>query len=430
MTTAAAGHDFASTEQWQYATLGQIAQIKGGKRLPKGEKFADTVTSFPYLRVTDFENFSVNTSDLRYLTPEIRASIARYTISKNDVYISIAGSIGVTGMIPARLDGANLTENAAKLIVDEIVIDPRFLMYYLASETAQSEIRGHTVKNAQPKLALARIATLGIPLPPLLEQRKIAAVLGLVQRAIEQQERLIALTTELKKALLDKLFTEGLRGEPQKQTEIGAVPESWKKINIGDLGLVVTGATPKTKVAEYYIPGEIDFIAPADLGAARSVYNSARLISRRGLATVRAVPARAVMCVCIGSSIGKVGMTTKDVSATNQQINSIVCNEGHEPAFVYYLLSYFSEYWRGFANFGPLPILSKGSFEAISIFVPGTIEEEAGISRCLSAVDAKTELHVHRRDLLCALFRTTLHQLMTARIRVHDLGLSQSDCAT
>ena len=61
------------------------------------------------------------------------------------------------------------------------------------------------------------------------EQRKIAAVLGLVQRAIEQQERLIALTTELKKALLHKLFTEGLRGEPQKQTEIGPVPESWDR---------------------------------------------------------------------------------------------------------------------------------------------------------------------------------------------------------
>ncbi len=73
-----------------------------------------------------------------------------------------------------------------------------------------------------------------VPVPPLAEQRKIAAVLGLVQRAIEQQERLIALTTELKKALLHKLFTEGLRGEPQKQTEIGPVPESWEIVALGD----------------------------------------------------------------------------------------------------------------------------------------------------------------------------------------------------
>ena len=60
-------------------------------------------------------------------------------------------------------------------------------------------------------------------MPALPEQRKIAAVLGLMQRAIEQQERLIALTTELKKTLLHKLFIEGLRGEPQRQTEIGPV---------------------------------------------------------------------------------------------------------------------------------------------------------------------------------------------------------------
>ncbi len=69
------------------------------------------------------------------------------------------------------------------------------------------------------------------------EQRKIAAVLGLVQRAIEQQERLIALTTELKKALLHKLFTEGLRGEPQKQTEIGPVPESWEVATLENTSL-------------------------------------------------------------------------------------------------------------------------------------------------------------------------------------------------
>lgn len=239
-------------------------------------------------------------------------------------------------------------------------------------------------------------------------------MLGLAQRAIEQQERLIALTGELKKALLHKLFTEGLRGEPQKQTEIGPVPESWEKIKIGDLGQVVTGATPKTKIAEYYTPAEIDFIAPADLGATRSIYDSEKRISRKGLVTVRPLPPEAVMCVCIGSSIGKVGMTTKEISATNQQINSIICNEQHDPAFVYYLLSYFSGYWRGFANFGPLPILSKGSFEGITIVVPPMKIEEVKIAQSLMALDAKTEVHMRRRDLLGDLFRILLHQLMTA----------------
>ena len=93
--------------------------------------------------------------------------------------------------------------------------------------------------------------------PTPREQRKIAVVLGLVQRAIEQQERLIALTTELKKALLHKLFTEGLRGEPQKQTEIGPVPESWELVPLGSLAKVGNGSTPRRGNEGYWHGGTI-----------------------------------------------------------------------------------------------------------------------------------------------------------------------------
>ncbi len=268
-----------------------------------------------------------------------------------------------------------------------------------------------------------------VPRPEKDEQRKIAAVLGVVQRAIEQQQRLLALTAELKKTLLHQLFTQGLRGEPQKQTEIGLVPESWEIAKIGSLGKVVTGTTPKTKVPEYYSPPEVDFIAPADLGKVRQIYSSEKKISRRGLEVIRGLPKDAVMCVCIGSSIGKVGMTLKSDSATNQQINSIICNEKHEPAFVYYLMSYFAKYWRGFATFGPVPILSKGAFEAINIVVPATKAEEMEIAQCFTALDVKSEVHMRRKDMLTDLFRTLLHQLMTAQIRVHDLDLPELEHA-
>ena len=86
-----------------------------------------------------------------------------------------------------------------------------------------------------PQLNKKDIAPLRFPLPPLPEQKKIAFVLSTVQQAISEQERIITTTTELKKALMQKLFTEGLRGEPQKQTEIGPVPESWDVVELGEL---------------------------------------------------------------------------------------------------------------------------------------------------------------------------------------------------
>ena len=93
----------------------------------------------------------------------------------------------------------------------------------------------------KPASALSDSETLTFRSLNVAEQRKIAAVLGLMQWAIEQQQRLIALTTELKKALLHKLFTEGLRGEPQKQSEIGPVPESWEIKKLGSLVNLKTG---------------------------------------------------------------------------------------------------------------------------------------------------------------------------------------------
>jgi type I restriction enzyme, S subunit len=301
------------------------------------------------------------------------------------------------------------------LLPNKKLYDPRF--YYFALLALEIPSRGYnrhfTILNER-----------SLPLPPLPEQKKIAHILSTVQRAIEAQERIIHTTTELKKALMHKLFTEGLRHEPQKQTEIGPVPESWEVVEIGDLGKCVTGSTPKTSVPSFYDPPSEDFIAPADLGARRYVYDSEKKISPEGMATIRPIPKNAVMCVCIGSSIGKVGMSYREKSATNQQINSIICRDGRDPEFVYFLLSYRSEYWKSFATFGPVPILSKGRFSKIVVSIPSSLDDQQAIAKPLVALEAKIEVAEKKVAALQDLFRNLLHELMTAKTRVQELEIS------
>ena len=100
---------------------------------PKGESYADHITAHPYVRVIDMINHSVNIPELVYLTPSTHEKIARYTISSKDVYISIAGTIGQVGAIPDSIDGANLTENAAKIVLNkEAPVDRDYLIWYLS----------------------------------------------------------------------------------------------------------------------------------------------------------------------------------------------------------------------------------------------------------------------------------------------------------
>ena len=141
-------------------------------------------------------------------------------------------------------------------------------------------------------------------------------------------------------------------------------------------------------------------------------------ISPDGMATIRPLPKNAVMCVCIGSSIGKVGMSYREQSATNQQINSIICKIGRDPEFFYYLLNYHCEYWKSFATFGPVPILSKGRFTSIAVAIPSTVEEQQAIAEPLIGLETKIEVAEKKVAALNDLFRTLLHELMTAKTRV------------
>ena len=156
--------------------IGEFGKVKGGKRLPKGETYADHETRHPYIRVVDMVNHSVNIPALVYLTEATQEKISRYTISSKDIYISIAGTIGQVGAIPESIDGANLTENAAKIVLNnDAPVDRDYLIWYLSLPAGAKQIEDKTMHTTQPKLALYRIEEIEVLIPQIDEQRNFAA---------------------------------------------------------------------------------------------------------------------------------------------------------------------------------------------------------------------------------------------------------------
>ncbi len=193
--------------------LGEVAAVRGGKRLPKGSNYEVGATQNRYIRVTDWHDYEIRPQGVRYISDEVASAIKRYTISTQDIFISIAGSIGLVGSVPESLNGAYLTENAAKIVIGEDKgVDLTYLLIALRSTQLADQIRQQKgVGGGVPKLALFRIEELVLPLPSIEDQRQIAAsYLGLKAARGLSAEALVAART-LKSVLAADLLSGRVR---------------------------------------------------------------------------------------------------------------------------------------------------------------------------------------------------------------------------
>lgn len=235
---------------WCWVRLGNITQIKGGKRIPKGTSLLKENTGYKYIRVTDMKNGTVLNDDIHYISKDIYNKISNYTISKNDIYITCAGTIGRVGIIPVEFDGANLTENADKIIIKHI--NKNLLVKVLSSYIVQKQIQEVITTGCQPKLAIKKIEQLKIPLPPINEQQRIVerieSLFVKLDRAKELIENTLAQFEQNKMAILHKAFIGELTAKWRKENNIDL--SSWQEKTIDELCTSLKYGTSKKSKPE------------------------------------------------------------------------------------------------------------------------------------------------------------------------------------
>ena len=247
---------------------------------------------------------------------------------------------------------------------------------------------------------------LRIPLPPLAEQKKIAHILSTVQRAIEAQERIIQTTTELKKALMHKLFTEGLRNEPQKQTEIGPVPESWDVVEIGDVFKFTSG---KTKPKDTSREPTAERTIPVYGGNGVLGYSAENLLDEQVLILGR-----------VGEYCGCAHLTAPISWVTD---NALYAKEEKRSVNRTYLRTHFEHLnLNRHSNKMGQPLITQGIINRVKFGLPSR-EEQEELANAFETLDACLNQARAKRIQIKDLFRTLLHELMTAKTRVHELSL-------
>jgi type I restriction enzyme S subunit len=416
-------------KDWEGVRLESIAIDEKGsiKMGPFGSQLKKEKLSNHGIKVYGQENLIKRDFSLgnRFVDGAKFDSLRTFEVKPLDVLVTMMGTIGHSAVFPANVNRGIIDSHLIRIRVNRDEVEPIFLKMVFETDTIKKEIesQGHGV--IMKGLNTTIIKNLLIPLPPLPEQKAIARVLSTIQKSIEAQDKIITAARELKKSLMHHLFTYGpvpvSKAEHVllKETEIGPVPEHWEVAKLGELGEIITGTTPSTKVDEYY--GEpYMFITPGDIHKTKYITKTQKYLSKKGLSVSRPLPRNTVLVVCIGATIGKTAMTSVDNSVTNQQINSIITNQRIEPHYCFYAVTHYSPLLPALAGRVAIPILNKNNFSKFLIPLP-SLSEQQEIATTLSTLDNKIESEENRKAALQALFKAMLHQLMTGKVRVKDL---------
>lgn len=261
-----------------------------------------------------------------------------------------------------------------------------------------------------------------IPMPPPGEQRNIARILQQIDDALSLQDEQLQAITNLKRATTRTLFTRGLRGEAQKETEIGPVPESWKVSTLGEAAQLERGRfMHRPRNESRFYGGATPFVQTGDVvRSGGRIREFVQTLNEDGVAISRVFPAGTIL-ITIAANIGFTGILQFD-SACPDSLVAITPNQSLKVEF----LEYFLQTQQGEMD----KLAPKGTQKNINIqfltpwpvVVPPDEDEQREIVAILDAIDRKIDLHRKKRAVLDDLFKVLLHKLMTGEVRVRELN--------
>ena len=412
---------------WKIDRVDSAFDIQQGKQVSQRNR--DGEYQRPFLRTKNvfWNRLELTGLDQMHFS---EAEQTRLELRANDLLVCEGGSIGRTALWNNEVDGCLYQNHLHRLRAKREKVHPQFGVYWLwyAFDVAKLYFGRGNVTTI-PNLSQSKLAELPMALPPLPEQKKIAYILSTVQRAIEAQERIIQTTTELKKALMHKLLTEGFGNEPQKQTEIGLVPESWATPTVESVCTIKASAMSYSQlenVPEGFNGVRVIGIKVSDMNLLGNEIEFRAANLERKLpeeeALKRTIPANSIVFPKRGAAIAtnKKRLTT-GYTVLDPNLIAVMPTKVVNPRYLFHWFNTFD--LKKITDPGPTPQLNKKDIAPLRFPMP-PVEVQQAIAAAIDASEDKSTLHARKRDQLQGLFRTLLHELMTAKTRVHELELS------
>lgn len=404
-------------EEWEVVKLGDVADVIMGQS-PPGKTYNQLNTGMPFLQ-GKAEFGSTHPKYIKSTTMPIKIA------KKGSVLLSVRAPVGDVNI--ANIDYC-IGRGLSAISLNNG--DNLFLFHLLTYHKTEIEKEG--TGSTFKAINKSKLLNLTIPLPPLPEQRKIAAVLAAIQDARDRTEQVIAALKEFKKSLMKHLFTYGsvrvdeVNQVRLKETEIGMMPEGWDVVKIGYVAKFQGGYAFKS---QDYSQSGIRLFRISNVSFGKVLWKDVAYLPEIYSEKYKEYilnPGDLVMAMTRPIVSGGIKITRlKDQdcpSLLNQRVGRFILKSGVDTEFLFQIL--FNDSFVKSIGFGALgsqqPNISATQIENILIPLP-LLPVQHQIAAILSAVDEKIEKEENTKNALNSLFQSMLHELMTAKLRVNDL---------
>jgi len=368
----------------------------------------------PFIRIGNLSHNWVDVSldDLQcvQLDPAASVEATRTCLRRDDLLISITADIGAIGFVHEHVPlPAYINQHIALVRFDPAVVHSKFAAYVLASRAVQRLFMASMDIGAKAGMSLVTVRKIRMPLPPVSEQKAIAAALSDVDGLIASLDRLIAKKRAIKQAAMQQLLTG--------KTRLPGFRESWRFVKLRDLAKSESGGTPPTGVARFY-GGSIPWASIADMtGIGKYLTATERTLTLAGLAacTAQVWPAGTIL-YAMYASIGECCIASTEM-ASSQAILGLRPTEGVCGEYLYYTLAQRKDAVKALAQHGTQPNLNAEIVRGFEIALPGK-REQLAIVEAIRDIDNSIAVACARLEKAKRIKQGMMQALLTGRVRL------------
>lgn len=358
---------------WTTGRLGSVCRVVPGYAFKSSDWQIDGIPVVKIKNITGNNTVDLTTTDCvphSLLTPKLQ----KYVLKDGDILVAMTGA--TAGKVGKVRTNRLLLLNQRVAKIAPIEADPDFIWAVVSSQEYQEKFFYLADGAAQPNMSGSQIEGVEVPLPPLPIQQRIAGILSAYDELIENSQRRIQILEAMARALYREWFIHfrfpGHESTPRIPFPLGEIPQGWEVKPIQRFGKVITGKTPSKANAEFY-GDKLPFVKTPDMHSNMFILSTNERLSTAGAESQsnKTLPAGTICVSCIGT-IGVVSITTEDCQ-TNQQINSLVIENGVEREFLFLRLQDAKQTLENLgANGATMGNVNKGKFETMEIVTPPT----------------------------------------------------------